>query len=527
MVRHLFTVLATALLTSTTLFAQHDVGVVDFETSCASAAEADINTGVALLHHMMYEQAEDAFENAAAADPDCAMAHWGVAMTQLNPLWAPPSENALKRGGEAISKARSIGTSDPREQAYIDAIAAFFETPGSFGERLTAWESAQSDLYATYPHDEDAGAFSALAQLAVAPKSDKTFAAQKKAGILTEKLQAEHPQHPGFFHYTIHAYDNPVLADRALEVARRYDKLAPEVPHALHMPSHIFVRVGEWEDVASWNIRSAEAALKHSGHGHTSLHYPHAIDYLVYARLQRGRDADAMAALDELEENGPYQPNLASAYALAAAPARVALERRDWAAAESLPVRHPEAFPWENYPAGESITMFARGLGAARTGDIDAAREALTQLDALYERLSDDAYWSVLTDAQRKAVAAWISYAEGDEKEALQMMQAAADIEDSVDKHPVTPGAVLPARELLGEMLLLTDRPEEALAAFEATLDISAKRLNSLTGAGRAAELAGDREKAMAYYREAAALVDGKDSVERPRMADARKMAGK
>ena len=531
MERQISAVVATALLilaTTTPLQAQTHHGVVEFETTCDASVEADLNAGVAHLHHMMYDASAEAFTAAAEADPDCAMAHWGLAMTQLHPLWAPPTAEEVQKGRDAVAKARSVGTDDERERAYIEAIAAFFETEGDFPTRLAAWEAKQGAVFHAHPDDEDAGAFSALAQLAVASKSDKTFAANKKAGMLVEKLHAEHPEHPGLFHYTIHAYDNPVLAERALEAARGYDKLAPEVPHALHMPSHIFVRVGEWDDVVDWNRRSAAAALKHPIGGQTSMHYPHAVDYLVYARLQQGRDDEAISVLDELGSKGPFRPEFAAAYALAAAPARVPLERRAWADAAALPVREPADFAWDRFPAAESITWFAKGIGAARTGDVDGANEALEQLDQIHAKLTEaaDAYWAVHTDAQRKAVAAWIALANGDDKEALQMMQAAADIEDSVDKHPVTPGAVLPARELLGEMLLEMERPSEALAAFEASLAVSPKRLNSLSGAGRAAELAGDREKAAAYYRDAAALVKEADAVTRPRMADVRRMAG-
>lgn len=528
MVRQFLAVAATAFLT-TNLIAQHHHGVVEFDTTCRDVAQEELNTGVALLHHMMYEQSAEAFQAAAEADPQCAMAQWGLAMTELHPLWAPPTQDELRRGAEAVAKARALDPSDARERAYVEAIAAFFETDGSFVERLTAWEAAQSALYSSYSDDVDAGAFAALALLAVAPKDDKTFAGQKEAGMLVEKLHAEHPEHPGLFHYTIHAYDNPMLAERALEVANAYDKLAPEVPHALHMPSHIFVRVGDWENVVNWNRRSADAALKHPVGDLTSMHYAHAIDYLVYARLQQGRDADAAAALAELQVAGPFQAHLGTAYTLAAAPARIALERRNWADAAALSVREPDSFPWEKFPAAESITWFARGLGAARVGDPDAAHEALEQLDVMHERLTEagEAYWAVHTDAQRNAVAAWLAFSEGHSKEALQRMKAAADIEDSVDKHPVTPSAVLPARELLGEMLLEMDRPNEALAAFEASLDVSRNRFNSLTGAGRAAELAGDQNKAEAYYGEALALVKGVDMVDRPRIADARSAAGK
>jgi tetratricopeptide (TPR) repeat protein len=516
-----------AILLSGRVAAQQHLGVINFETSCADEVGEDINSAVALLHHMMYEQAEAIFDGVAEADPQCAMASWGVAMSQLHPLWAPPTEVEIQNGVEAVARAREIGAKSDREQAYIDAIGAFFETDGGFPTRVAAWEKGQRAVLDAYPDDVDAGAFAALAALAVAPKSDATFEAQEKAGALLERLRNEAPEHPGLFHYTIHAYDNPRLADKALQVAQGYDKLAPEVPHALHMPSHVFVRVGMWDDVVSWNRRSADAARKHPVGGNTSMHFSHALDYLVYAHLQKGDDAAALEASRELAGEESYQPNLASAYALAAAPARFALERREWDEAAELPVAEPESFPWADFPAAESITWFARGIGAARTGDTDGANEALGRLDEIHETLETggDTYWATQTDAQRRAVRAWVAYAAGNEEQALELMRGAADVEDSVDKHPVTPSSVLPARELLGEMLLLVDQPEDARVAFEASLKVSKNRLNSLSGAGRAAELSGDREAAMEYYSHVIELVNQRPDVARPRVEDARRLA--
>ncbi len=518
-------IVATACLLalSHTGAAQDMYGEVDFETSCDGDVAETFNHAVAMLHHMMYGESEALFRNVADADPDCAMAQWGIAMTQLHPLWAPPTADEYARGRAASEKALELGPATDRETAYVEAIHAFFHTEGAFPTRLKAWDAAQTAVYVEHPGDVDAAAFHALARLATAPPDDKAFARQAETGELLEQLLQDYPEHPGLFHYTIHAYDNPVLAERAVDVARAYDSIAPEVPHALHMPSHIFVRLGYWEDVVSWNRRSADAALKHPAGETTSMHYVHAIDYLVYGYLQMGMDEKARGAISEALGHAPYQPHLATAYGLAAPPARVALERRAWSEAAALPVREPAEFDWASFPAAESITWFARGIGAAVEGNASAAQEAIARLADLHAALieAEESYWAVHTDAQRVAVDAWIAYAEGRTQEALASMREAADLEDSVDKHPVTPSSVLPMRELLGEMLLRVDRPADALEAFEASMAISPGRLNSLSGAGRAAELKGDRETAAAYYGRVDDLLAGRAPVERPRMAEA------
>jgi tetratricopeptide (TPR) repeat protein len=496
---------------------QEEYGAVDFSMSCDETVRSEFDQAVALLHHMMYEQAAERFVSVADADPDCAVAHWGVAMTQLHPLWAPPTEEELTRGRSAAARAEEVGAPTERERAYISAIRAFFETDGSFSDRLRAWEPAQTAVYEQHPGDVDAAAFHALARLATARPEDHSFSRQAEAGALLDRLREQNPRHPGLFHYAIHAYDNPALAERGLVAAREYDRIAPRVPHALHMPSHIFVRLGIWDQVASWNRRSAEAALMHSVAGRTAMHYTHAMDYLVYALLQHGRDEEARAALAELQSRAPFQPHIGTAYALAAPPARLALERRAWEDAAALPVNDPAAFPWDRFPAAEALTWFARGLGSARTGDGDAARVALARLDELRGKLTETGdYWDATTAAQRTAIDAWLRYHSGDVEGAIREMRAAADLEDSVDKHPVTPSSPLPARELLGEMLLDAGRPGDALTAFEASLEISPGRLNSLSGAGRAAELTGDHEAAAHYYGQVAELVD--PPVDRPRM---------
>jgi tetratricopeptide (TPR) repeat protein len=468
---------------------------------------------------MMYAQAEKEFAAITEEDPGCAMAYWGVAMTQLHPLWRESKEAELKLGWSAVEKAKALNAPTERERAYIDSIEVFYKDWKTVDHqtRIAAWEAAQEKVHKAYPEDIDGAAFYSLAHLATAPKGDKTFAHQKQAGALMEKLLPMAPEHPGLYHYTIHAYDNPMLAKRAVDVARAYDKLAPNVPHALHMPTHIFVRLGLWPEAIDWNERSAAAAMRQPTGGAVSLHYIHAMDYLMYAYLQRGQDKKAENALHEINKVENYEDSFASAYGIAAAQARYPLERRQWADAAVLDLRTHSSFPWEKYPWHESITYFARGLGAARSGDIVAARKALKTLDTFYKSTVNTGqdYWAVLLDAQRKTVDAWATLAEGNKVKALKIMRKAADLEDSVDKHPVTPGAVLPARELLGDMLVQLGKPAEALAAYEGTLRVSPNRFNSLYGAGHAAELAGNSEKARSYYSKLLKLTEKAES-ERP-----------
>ena len=505
--------------------AEEPVGKVDFQISCSPDAQDRFNRSLALLHHMMYGQAEKEFKAVAGLDPDCAMAYWGVAMTLFHPLWAPPNEDELSRGWEAVKKAESLKPATKREQDYIAAVKAFYDDwkNNAHPKRIADWEKAQERVYKDYPGDIDAGAFYALSHLATAPKADKNFTHQKESGKLLEKLRVKAPEHPGLFHYTIHAYDNPKFASRAMEVAGEYHKLAPNVPHAQHMPSHIFVRMGMWSNTIEWNTRSADAAEKQSEGGIFSLHYIHAMDYLIYAYLQRSQDGmarDALATINGIEK---YQDSFASSYGIAAAQARYPLELKRWEEAAGLSLRTHSTFPWDKYPWHEAITYFARGLGAARSGDTSAARNAMEKLSTLYDisiKAGQD-YWAVLVSAQQKTVDAWIAFSKGRKDRALKIMLEAADLEDSVDKHPVTPGAVLPARELLGDMLLLSGKPKQAIDAYEASLRISPNRFNSLYGAGKAAELAVDLNKAKSYYSSLVQVTMGVDS-DRPEIRHAK-----
>lgn len=492
------------------------LGKVNFSISCNTEVQDQFNRSVALLHNMMYAQAENEFKGVAESDPECSMAYWGISMTLFHPLWAPPNKDELQRGFDATQKALALKPATKREIAYVKAVEAFYKNWKSTDHptRVANWEKGQKEVFNSYPEDIDAGAFYALSHLATAPKGDKNFTHQKEAGALLENLRVKAPMHPGLFHYTIHAYDNPLLADRAMEVAKGYDKIAPEAPHAQHMPSHIFVRMGLWSLSAEWNQRSAEAAKKQSKPGELSLHYIHAMDYLIYAYLQKVQDQKALDTLVTVNNVEKYQDSFASAYGIAAAQARYSLELRQWEKAANLKLRTHSTFPWDKYPGFEAITHFARGLGAGRSNDITKARASIKELDRLYglTKKAGQDYWAVLVDSQRNTVAAWAAYSEGMTDNALQLMKKAADLEDSVDKHPVTPGAVLPARELLGDMLVLADKYEEAIDAYETSLLISPNRFNSLYGAGYAAESAGDTPKAKFYYTKLIELASDADN---------------
>jgi hypothetical protein len=427
-------------------------------------------------------------------------------MTLFHPLWpGEPTEAELQQGLNAVEKAESLQPPTDREQAYITAAGSYYRDwrNKSHPERIASWKTAQNIVYQNNGDDTDAAAFYALALLATAPKADKSYTHQKEAGEILEVLYSREPEHPGVVHYLIHAYDNPVLAGRAVDAARAYDKIAPDVPHALHMPTHIFTRLGIWTDSIDWNTRSANAALNYPVNGAISHHYLHALDYLIYAYLQGAEDARAKDVLDQMNGKDNYQKTFVTGYALAALPARYTLERRQWRDAAELEVPARDSFPWDNFREVEAIIHYARGLGAARSGNTAGAQEALTVLDAIHANLvkAGQQYWSVIIDAQRKTVAAWLDFLEDRKDSAVQLMEEAARLEGSVDKNPVTPGSVLPARELLGEMLLLSGKPEKAIMAFETSLETAPNRFNSLYGVGSAAERMGNMEIAESYYK--------------------------
>jgi tetratricopeptide (TPR) repeat protein len=475
-------------------------GNVDFPTSCSPEVQSDFNRAVALLHSFWYKKSEETFLAVAKADPSCGMAQWGVAMSHYRQLWDPPTPFDLQAGEAAVKKANAAGAKTQRERDYIAAMELFYKDSDTrnHSARALDYEKSMHRIYERYPEDIEAAIFYALAVRADAPISDRTYANQKKASAILEKLFAEYPAHPGLAHYIIHCDDYPTLAPLALEAARRYAKIAPDAPHALHMPSHIFTRLGLWQESIDSNLASAAAARKNA----LISDELHAIDYLVYAYLQTGQDREALDAINAMPK---AQPNDAAyytgLYAAAVIPARLVVERHRWSDAAALTL--PDGtFPGGRYSSVEANLYFAHALGAARSGNLDAARTGLQRMTSLRDRLlaDHDKYSSEQVDIQRESVNAWISIAEGKREVALDQMRATANHDDSVDKLPVTPGPIVPARELLGEMLLEAKQPVPALEAFEASLKLTPERFNSLYGAAHAAQLAGDRQKASAYY---------------------------
>ena len=490
------------------------LGTVNFPTSCNSLAAPHMNEGLALLHHMTYEDAHNAFASAAELDPDCGLSYWGQAMTYVHPLWPDqPTAEQFRKAEELLSLARNSSNITDREAAYVDALAAYME-PGVEGteqERLSAFEKGWESAYHTYPDDVEVMALYALAHMATASPSDKSYEKQHRAGELAAHVLEQVPDHPGGHHYTIHAYDLPALANRALAAARNYGKIAPEVPHALHMPSHIFTRLGYWDESIEWNSRSAEAALNHPVGDKLSMHYLHALDYLAYAYLQQGKDDEARNVKAEmLAINQGIQLHAAAAYTMSAVPARLALERQAWDEAAALTLFSPDDFSWESFAPFEAITRFSQALGAAHTGNLDQAEKAVQRLDELLQKTREsNAYWATQIEVQYLGAQAWLAYAKGNQDGALELMQQSAALERTTEKHAITPGEVLPSVELLGMMLLELGQPAEAMDAFETALVRSPNRLNSLYGAGYAAELTGNTEQALGYYTELMTLTEG------------------
>ncbi len=499
------------------------LGTVSFSTSCAPAVQKQFLRGVAMLHSFWYEEAERTFNEVAKADPACAMAYWGIAMSDFHPIWDArgPDAAILKKGWETVEKAKSLAPKTERERDYIAALEAFYKDSDKENHRtrVLAYEAAMERVYTRYPEDREAAAFYSLALLGTVAASpvDKTLARQKKAGEIAEKVFAAEPNHPGAAHYVIHAYDYPPLAEKALPAARRYAKIAPDAPHALHMPSHIFTRLGLWQESIESNTASALAARKVGMAGEEL----HASDYLEYAYLQTGQDQQAKRVLDQMAANKTGLPSyFAGVYASATMPARYVVERRRWAEAAKLEVL--SGSPGGKLSWAEATVYFARALGSAHTGDLEGARQAIQKLEAARNTLTElqETYWAGQVDIQRREAAGILAFAQGKKDEALELLRSAADMEDASEKHPVTPGPVVPARELLGELLLTIGKPAEALAAFESTLERSPNRFNALYGAATAAQTAGQREKARLYF---SSLIQMSDPVsQRPELSTAK-----
>ena len=487
---------------------RHDAGHIHFPVSCTPDAQRAFEHGVALVHSFCYDEAEKTFSSVIRADPACAMAYWGIAMSLYHPLWFPPTPSDRRKGIAAIEKANSIGAKTQRERDYIAAIEEFYKNSDKVPhrQRALAWRNAMQRLSARYPEDHEAAIFYALALIATAPPADKTYSNEKQAAAILNGLLPEQPDHPGITHYLIHSYDSPRLAILALPAARTYAKIAPALPHALHMPSHIFTRLGLWDESIQSNLASAAAAESQMAKtlpAATSQDQLHAMDYLAYAYLQTCQDEKAKRIVDEAASGSAVdQQVFQAAYAFAAIPARYALERRRWSAAAALQVQ-PAWFPWMHFRYAEAIIHFARALGSAHDGNIAQARAEIAELAEIEQavRQHQEGYdWAAQVEVQRLAAVAWLKHAEGNQESALRSMRAAADLEDSMEKHPVTPGPVLPARELLGELLMELDQPARALPEFEAVLRSSPNRFNAIYGAGRAAEICRDPKKAKQLY---------------------------
>lgn len=490
-----------------------EVGAVDFQVSCDPEVREDFDHALALVHHMMYGEARSTFEAVADRDPDCAMAHWGVAKTLFQPLWpSRPDEDAVQEARERVAAARELGPGDDREIALLDAVEAFWAVSEEDGywARVEAWEAAMAEAHEAHPDDLDIAAFRGLSLLAMGQTTDEQVAWNARAAELLADVLANESLHPGAIHYTIHADDVTGRASENLAVVDRYSEIAPRTPHALHMPSHIHVRLGNWPEVIEWNRASADAALHHPVGETTSFHFIHALDYKLYGYLQRGDDEQARAVLAEAMEHQPYQEDFNSAFHLAIMPARLAVERRDWEAAAELEPRQPAGMEWDRYLWPEALSWYALGLGHVHTGDVDTAREAEARMAELVEAAREDGEEGFATyiEVDRLILEGRIAAAEGDTETAIERMREAADLEDTVEKHPITPGALLPPREALGELLLELDRPEEALQAFQAGLDVWPGRYHSLAGAIQAADEAGLEEEAEALRAALRDVVD-------------------
>ena len=536
----------TALVTVSVVRAQemhrHDsseeLGQVNFPVSCNVAARRQFNRAVAWLHSFEYDAAEKAFSEISVADPQCGMAYWGIAMSHYHPLWAPPTPAELQKGSSAVEKAKVAGARTQREQDYIAAIEVFYKDVDKLDHRTRAfaYNNAMEQLYRRHAADNEAGVFYALTLIATGMMAnDKSYAREKKAAQILNRVLAIEPKHPGVAHYLIHAYDYPALAHLALPAARSYAKIAPASAHAQHMPSHIFTRLGLWQEAIRSNLDAEAAAKAYAAKNHLSGVFDeqfHAMDYLVYAYLQGAQDQRAWGVLDELNKIQRAEPETFKvAYAFTAIHARYALERRRWDEAAKLTLAPGSlgAFPWATFRWAEAHIHFARAIGAARTGDTASAREDIEKLAAIQQALVEvkgDYDWAKAVDIQRQAASAWLAHAEGKNDEALRLMRAAADLEDATEKHPVTPGAILPAREMLGDLLSELNQPAVALKEYEAALEISPNRLNSIYGVAQSAELSGDGKKARAYYERLVALCNQSDG-SRPELQQARKYLAK
>jgi tetratricopeptide (TPR) repeat protein len=503
------------------------VGNVTFPITCAPDVQSDFARGVALLHSFFYEEARRVFTSVAERDPKCPMAEWGIAMTWWHPIWTPPNPDEMRAGKAAIQKAMAMNAGSDRERGFITALNTYYNTAdilsaapvgqschGPVGprDRVVAYEKAMRQLRDKYPDDFEVETFYAFAVLGVgyATPNDTSLSKQLEAAGILEKLWKQSPSHPGVVHYLIHSYDYPQFAQRGLTAAQTYNSIAPWVPHALHMPSHIFTRLGMWDESIAANQASAEASRAYAAMRHrdaAEAEELHALDYLAYSYLQEAQDAEAKKIVEIAAKVKKTNPELefSAAYALAAIPTRYAFERNDWTAAANLSI--PNLPHWSSFPFMEALIEYGHALGRAHTGDVEGARKAIARMQQLREATKDPKfdYFKSHLDLQMQAASAWVAATEGREKEAIDLLRRAADSEDILGKHPVSPGAFVPIREQLGSLLLEVGQSTEAQREFEAALKIYPGRFRGLYGAAQAAELAGDNENATRYYTKLAA----------------------
>jgi tetratricopeptide (TPR) repeat protein len=505
------------------------LGAVQFAISCNEVAQKEFNRAVALLHSFQFSRAIEGFNAVLGEDATCGIAYWGIALSDWSNPFAPgmKDKSELQAGRESAKLGKTVGAKTKRERAYLAAVGKLYSDYESTPQRLRliAYRDAMEEVAAKYPEDHEAQIFYALALAASQDPADKTYIGRLQAGAILENLFEEEPTHPGLAHYIIHTYDVPALAGRALVAAQRYSEIAPDAPHALHMPSHTFTRTGYWQESIDGNIVAAAAARRE---GQTAEEL-HASDYEIYAYLQTGQDEAARRVLDSLPEIASrFDPDAVMSgaggpavgyFALAAIPARYALERRDWKQAAELPLRETP------FPHTDAMTWFARGLGAARLGQAPAANDSATALQQIRERLlkAGEHYWALQVEIQELAVRAWAALAEGKKEEALRQMKSAAELEDGTEKSAVTPGPLAPARELLGEMLLDLNEAAQALEEFEATLKKEPGRLRALYGAAHAAQLSGSRDTSKKYFRELLKVCARADKPGRSEVAEAQR----
>ena len=497
------------------------LGQVHFPVTCSDAAQKEFNRAMALFHSFWFDPAKQSFAKVLELDAQCAMANWGIAfMSMGNPFAWPANPTAMKAAAAAADKAQQLGGKSARERDYIEAMTAFFKDWESVDHRTraVAWEKAMAQVAQRYSDDVEAKILHALLLAATALPTDKTFANQLKAAAILEPLFKQYPDHPGLPHYLIHSYDYAELAEKGLPAARIYAGIAPSVPHALHMPSHIFSRLGLWDELVEGNRTSYRAAigeLSEKTLGVGAYDALHAIDYMVFGQLQQAQDKAAQTFADEVAAITKINvENFVAAYAFAAIPSRIALEHGDWQKAAALKLS-PSSLAWNKFPQAEAILVYARGLGAARSGMSDAASRDVKRLQELKDAMTaaKNNYWAAQTDFQIKTVNAWIAYHEKRHDEALRLMREAAEAEEASDKHPVTPGSVVPSRELLAEMLMGLGQPGPALTEYERSLKRDPNRFRAIYGAARAAEAAGKMDLARDNFGKLRQLTKNRDSV--------------